>query len=951
MSTPFEYLRRHQKVTLAAVTGVAVLSFIIADSTNNSNQMSPFTIAALVIGSLAVVGWIWGAKEGKSGENAILGAVLGLAVTLVFMFLGRPAPVVYASSGNITVSQMEGLGRQRSLANLMVSRVYFANPMNQMIARFQPDRAQPPLFGFNSQNQSYDLLISELLNREADGLGIQITDDAAMAYLKQAARSQFDQEKDKEQLTQEVYAKALKETAISFPGEKKPNEDEIIAAISYELRARQAANILLGGNRMTPADVWEMHRKLNTRQSAQFVGLPVADFIDKSAQPTAADLAQTLDAYKGNFANTSPDGKLEEGRPSLFLERRVRIAYVEPAYEEIEKLVGEITDEEIQARYEEQYMKEMPRLGPHGELMMPDLPLLPNVPKAPEETLDPAAPATETPADPAAPAGEKPAEPAAPAEGDKPAAPAEGDKPAEPAAPAETKPEAAAPDAQPEAKPEAPATPEQPAEPAAKPEGTSLRPRNSQLQPVVLIQDEPAAGAAKPEEAAPATEPPAAEAPATPAAPAAEGEKPAEPTSTEGDKPATPATEEKPADEKPAGEKPAEPVPPAGDKPAAEAPAGETPAEAPLTVPAIDGNDDDPAPPVSKVRPLTEELKQQIRDELLREKIRPIMEEKANAARDFMNDLHLQVADYLDHERTQKDPKATKTELSADALTPEEATKQLQEYAKKNGLLYAETPLITLQELLTSEDHPIGGAMTGKQSRVVDSLNSSQADNLYSATTAFNIDLKGGYAYWKLEDVAAHQPKSLDEPGVKEMATQVWRTLKARPLAEKRAKELADMISKSDKPVAEALSEQTVTGAKDKSLFVTVKSPGEFSWLQRSLAPSQFGGDNAPRLSGIDGVQGAGNTFMTMVFREMKTGDTAVVPNEDLSVFYVTHIDKRFPSTEVEVEVMRKQFLESQGDLTVYAMRQSGSYDGQFGERLLNKHGVKPSGADDTSDK
>ena len=926
MSTPFEFFRRHQKVTLAAVTGIAVLSFIIADSTNNSNQMSPVSVAAMVIGSLAVVGWIWGAKDGKSGENAILGAVLGLAITLVFMFMGRPAPVVYASTGNITQGNLDALNRQRNLANLMVSRVYYANQMNQMIARFQPDRARPPVFGFNSQNQNYDLLISELLNREADELGIQITDDAAMAYLKQAARSQFDQEKDKELLTQEVFSDAIKQTEAGFQGQDKPNEEEIIKAIRHELRARQAANILLGGNRMTPADVWDMHRKLNTRQTAQFVGLPVADFIDKSANPTPAELAQTLDAYKGNFPNTSPEGKLEEGRPSLFLERRVRLAYVEPVYEEIEKLVGEITEDEIKARYEEQYKRAMPELGPHGELNMPDLPFLPNVPKAPAGTPDPAAPSTEKPVDPAAPVGETPAEPAAPEKTDK---PAEDEKPA---TPAEPKPEAAAP----EAKPEAPAAPEKPAE------SSSLRPRASRLQPVVLIQDQPVADAAKPLEAAPAAESPATENPAV-EAPAAEGEKPATPVVTTGDKPAVPATEEKPT---------ADPVPPAGDKPTEEKTEGDKSATAPLTVPSVDGPDPDgdPAPPVG-IPPLDEAKRQQIRDDLLREKMRPIMEEKMNAARDFMNDLHLQVADYLDHQRALKDPKAEKTEPSKDALSPEDASRKLQEYAKKNGLLYAETPLLTLEELLKSEDHPLGSAMTGKQSRVVDTLNKSQTDDLFSATTAFNFDLKGSYAFWKLEDVPAHQPKSLEEPGVQEMTTLVWRTLKARPLAEKRAKELADMISQSDKPVAETLSEQTVTGVKDKSLFVTVKSPGEFSWLQRSLAPQQFGGDNAPHLSAIDGVQGAGTTFMTKVFNDMKQGDTAVVPNEDLSVFYVTHIDKRSPATDVEAEVMRKQFLESQGDLTVYAMRQSGAHDGQFADRLFIKHGVKMSGSDEKSDK
>ncbi len=884
MSTPFELFRRHQKVLLAAVTGTAVLSFIVSDATSNSGEMSPVGVAALVIGSLAVVGWVWGAGEGKSGEKAIFGGVLGLAITLIFMFLGRPPATISAATGNISRSDLDDLGRQRSLANSMVSRIYYANSMNQMIARFQPDRARPPLFGFGSQNQTQELLISELLNREADELGIEVTDEAAMTFLKLAAKSEFDP-KDKEQLTQEVFTAAIQQTAANFPGAK---EDTIIEAIRHEMRARQAAQVLLGGNRMTPADVWDLHRKLNTRQSAQFVSIPVEDFVDKDAKPSDADLTKTFDEYKSNVPGFTSKGVPEEGRPGLFLQRRVRVAYVEPNYEAIEKLAGAVTEEEIVARYEQQYKREMP--------------LLPQVPAV---TPDPAAPTTEKPADPTAPAPEKPADPPQPAEGDQ---PAEGAKPADPAPPATDK----------------------PADPASKPDGASLRPRASMLQPVVLIQDQPAAEAAKPAEATPAAEAPATEKPAAPAA--------------EGETPAAPAAEEKPAADQPAGD---EPTPPAGDKPAEVKPEGDKPATAPLTVPSVDSldPDGDPAPPVG-IRPLDEALRLQIHDEILAEKTKVLLEEKMSAARDFMNDLHLGVSEYLNHQKTDQKAQA---ELSKDAISPEDATQQLKQYAKKHQLQYNETPvLLTLEELLSSEDHPLGGARVGEQGRVVDILSRSQADVLYSASTAFDLAQKASYAFWKIEDVAAHIPASLDEPGMKEKATQVWRTLQARPLAEKRAQELVDLASKSDKPFAEALAEQTVTGSGSKKVFPI--SSGEFSWLDRPFVPQQSRGDSAPRLGAIQGVEGAGPSFMAKVFNDMKPGDTAVVPNEDRSVFYMTRIDKRTPGTPTEAEVMRKQFLESQGDLSQYAMQQSRALDGNFADRLFIKHGVKLSASEEKND-
>lgn len=917
MSTPFEYIRRHQKVALTAVTGMAILSFLLVD-VSNGGRMSPLALSSLIVGCFALVGWVWGTSDGKSSENAIFGGVLGLALTLVFMFMTRPPAAVTATSGNITDTELRDLSRTRMIANRMVQLVYVeSHPNDGFMSQFMAQRDLPRLiFNFGLQNQTAEIVLSELLNREAQYLGVNITDDAVMAYLKEVAGKDAD---GTDKLTKRVYSEAIKNTCAGAPG---TTEDTVIDAIRHELRARQAAKILVGGNRMTPADVWELHRKLNTRESAQLVSLPVEDFVDKTATPTEGELAEFFNTYKGNYPNSTPEGKLEEGRPGLYLPRRVRLAYLEANYEELEKAAGEVTEEEIKKRYEERYMKRaMPEMSPHGELNLPDLPVLPKVPKASEETPAPAPATGEAPAEkPAEPAAEKPAEPAA----EKPAE----EKPAEPAAPAapatEEKPAAPATEASPPAEPAAPAPESKPEEPAKKPDGTSFRLRMSRLQPVALIEDAPAAPAEKPAESAPA-------------APAAVEEKPAEKPA----EPATPAAEEKPAE--PAAEKPVEEKP--AEQPAA--PPAETPAgEAPLTVPSVPGEaagDEDPAPPSTEVRPLDEALRLQIRDELLAEKTRPLIEAKVNGARDFMSELHIGVAEYLSHQSA-KDDKSI--ELSPDAITPEEASKRLKEYAEKNGLTYTETPLMSLEDLLQSEDHPLGNALVGRSRRVIDVIGQSKSDDLYTAWTGFDLAQKGNYAFWKIEDVAAHEPKSLDEAGVKELAIQSWRLYKARPAVEKRAQELADIVTKSDKPMAEALSNQTVTG-KEPGIFVVVKSTGDFSWLQRSMAPSQSGQDNSPRFGTIQGVEKANDKFMAKIFNDMQPGGTAVVPNADRSVFYVMHIDKRTPSTEAEIAVMRKQFLESQGELSMYAQGLSQANDSSYVDRLFVKHGVKMSQVDD----
>lgn len=939
MSTPFEFFRRHQKVALAAVTGSAILSFVVFD-VNNANNISPLALSSLVIGCLALVGWIWGAGEGKSGENAIFGAVLGLAISLMFMYLSRPPVEIATNAGNISGNDVTEMSKKRAIANRMVSLVYFgANPEPGFMAQFMLERY---LFDFRSGDMTNDLLIAELLNRDADTLGIQVTDEAVMNFLKEVAGKDKDGD---DKLTKSVFNDAIKAIRQQFQG---VSENTVFNSLRHEMRARQALGVLYGGDRTTPLDVWDLHRKINTRQSAQLVELPVSEFVDKTSEPSEPELKAFFDEYKKNYPNFTEKGQLEEGRPGLFLPRRVQLAYIEPIYEELEKQVGEITEEEIQKRYEEQYQRQMPADSVHGELNLPDMPVLPNVPQAPENQA-PAeqVPAQESPAatDPPAesPATDKPTE-TPPAE-EKPAAETPAEQPTKEQPEGEKPAEVPAEPSAPETKPEAP-----PTEP--KPEGTSSRPLRRHLQDVVLIQEQDPV-AEKPSE----TEKPAE---TTPAA-----EKSAEPAASEtpppADKPAGEAPADKPASgesvEKPATEAPPAEAPPAekpADKPddsPAPMPEGGKPTEAPLTVPPVEdaagkenatgaeNMDDDPPPPVSAVRPLDEPLRQQIRDELLAEKTRPLIEAKMKSAREFLDDLHLQVVEYLDQQK--KKAAGEPIESTGKALSPEDATKQLKDYAQQHGLIFTETPLLSLNDLAQSEDYPVGVALGAGQRPVVQNIMSTRTDDLYSVGMADDFVRHTSYVYWKVKDIAAHEPANLDEPDVKEAAVKAWRSLKARDKVIKRSQELADLVSKSGKPIAEALAEQTVTGDKENSVFVTVKSTGEFSWMRRSFTPNQFGGDSAPTLGAIQGVEKAGDNFMAKVFDGMKPGETAVVPNEDRSSYYIVQIEKRTPSTDSEIEVMRKQFLESQGALTGYASNYVRNRSGSVGDRLFEKHGVE----------
>lgn len=854
MSTPFEFFRRNQKVALAAVTGMAILSFLVADAASNQGRMSGPAVAILFTGCLAIFGWISGVKENKSRENALFGIVLGLAVSLIFMFFGRQTNSITASSGSISSSQLEMLSRNRMLANRLVTFVHRnAHPTDL-------NERGPQLFNHTGAEGEREMIVTQLLLREADKFGIQVDREAALNYLKQIAG---EDENGVTRLTKSVYSLSLEETVAAAHG---VSEATVLNAVQEELRARTAAVSLFGSARTSPQSYWDLHRKMAVRQSSHYVSIPVTAFFDK-AEPGDAELKELFAVHRENYPNFTAKGELQPGLPGFALQRREKLVYLEPDYESLEKQVPAITEEEILKRYEERYKTAVPS---RPEEMLPELPELPNVPVNPaeakpaEEAATPEAPKT----DPAAPPTEgAPAPEAQPAKPSTPEQPTESPAPTPEAQPApETKPEAAP-------QPEAPA-PEQPQ--------SSLNPRNSRLQLVAMQAEEPAA--------------PAAEAPTAP------------------------APEAKPATETP----PSTETPPA--------PSGSTP----LTVPATDA-EGDPAPPTSSVRPLDEELKQKIRDELLREKTDPLKQEKVEAARDYMTSLGERVQEYLDHQKAENKAEYPLTEH---ALTPEKATLQLKEFAEKNGYSYAETPLSSYGELVQSEDHSIGLARIGRDSSVAD-MTFRSSNNLFVTYTAENFSTGAHFAFWKTEDIDAHNPETIDEPGVRDAVIKAWRTQKARPLAEKRATELADLIRKSDKPIEETLAEQTVNG-QPASLFVTVQATGDYQWITTG------GGFGMPRAGDILGIppQEIDEAFRTKIFDEMKPGDVEALPNADRSAYYVMKIDSRSHLTEAEQETLRKEFVSSSNFMTSFILQmtlnqtEQQALSQQFVQRLEERHGV-----------
>ncbi len=811
MSSPFKIFRRHEKLLMVVATGLAMISFVFLGAIGDNPSNMPTTLVVLLVASLAgCIGWLIGLQAEKSSEWGISGIIIGALLGMLITVYTKEANAVAIGSGGLTSTEISELRNQRIIANR------FMQAAVQQSGQLNPQAAEPYMFGFFSRREISieDLVLGELLRKEADELGVVITDDAVTDLIKKASS---------DKMTADAFSKIRNNLA---PTGGKVTEKQLLESIKSEMKANEARKLLFTQSQLTLENYWDFYEKVSVRQSAEVAAIPVSSFIDETAEPIESELQELFIAHRGNIPNFNEEGRSAEGRPGFLQPRRIKLGYLEAVYEEIEPLAGTVTDEEIQKEYEERYLRQMPAEQPaSNEDLLNSGPLIPEM-KLPKLDAKPEAKEDAEKTEPETTDAPK-------SDSDKPAAESKEEmkKDAEVKDPAVE--ETEKPEKSEEAKPEA--IDEADKTEAKEENSTSFMLNSSKLQTVAFFQEE-TAEEAKPDDAE--------------AKPQADEEKPA-------------------AEVKPAAE----------EKPAAEATGVVPPA------------------PEDQVRPLDDDLKMELRDDILRRKTQTEIQKRIGAAFDFLSRISYNML--LENE-------------SENYITLEEAKKQIAEYAEKSNLVYIETPLLSQQEMRISEDYPIGLAVTalGNRQLVTNDLFQTAPTNLYTVNRADRFTTDSAFAYWKLEDKEAYSPETMEDEAVREQVIKAWRLQQALPKAQARADELAKKAkSEEADSMSKLLAETTVTGTEG-GLFIEVRETGDFTWMQRSsAAPTGLGQEQPARPSVIPGVEDAGERFFKTVFNELSAKDVGVAPNRDNSVLYVTRIKERYPSNDAEVAKLRESFL------------------------------------------
>lgn len=850
-----DFFRRNLKPIMAALTLMAMITFVFDDSMRaGSSFLVPVLFALLLGGS----GFVWGTRSGKQNEYLAMGGVVGLVLGLVITTFGQRETEENFQVAGLSHRDISNLKSRRQSANQIVSLLYqkshpipkelldrgpfmvqfFQMQMQQALERLQ--------FGFNRGDLDQDVVFTHLLRQEARRLGISVNDDAVTDYIKMVTERKLSTQ-DFREIRQDL----------------RVSDHFIYDVLRDELEARIAAEMTFPRSVSTPEQRWQDYRKVAVLNQIEATTIPVDAFVKSIPAPTDSELK----AFFQEHAEKYPGLK---GEPGFRQPDKVRLAYLVADYETIEGKVTPPTDDEIAAYYDLNKDLRFRDTKPVSEDKK-DEDKKDNdadkkdaeVEKKEGEKKDSQEKGKE---------GDKPAEDKSQKPADKASESQDGDKPKaesqEKTTPkkeeADKKPDAEKSNSQNESDDE---EDQDSNTPDAASKKDNAKADNTKAAPAEKKADEPKANEKK--ESSPATKK-SEDKKSEDKTPASEPKLKSEPDDSKTDKPAEPKPDSEKAD---------------GDKPDAK-------------------SEDATKKPEPRYKPL-EDVQDEIRDELLRERTLEEMKKRIEAVVGEMRRLGSYTIAPKD------DPKHK---------TADEVASELKTLAQKHGLTYAETPLMSANELFKSEEHKIGSASDALDdpanrrgaASILSRIFGGGNDSTYTPEEAHDTGTQNRYAYWVIERLAAHVP-TFDEKGVREQVLNAWKTTKAQPKAEERAKAIVKLAADSKKPLPEVLGGETVNGEKEAATL-TVIEPPEFTHfkLQGATAPqlNPLTLSSQPvELSSIAGLEKVDDDVLTAI-DGLAVGETKVIPNADRSGYFVIRLKSR---TDIDAEAdapQRKDFLE-----------------------------------------
>ncbi len=333
-----DFFRRNLKPIMAALTLMAMITFVFDDSMRANNPtMIPFILAILFGGGA----FVWGTRSGKQNEYLAMGALVGAVLGLVIIVYGGSDSHERPAIAGLAPQDIATLKNRRETANRIVSVIYRkshpipeqflkAGQFGQQFYQMQMQRALEQIqFTFGNEDFEKDVIFGDLLRREAARLGIIVNDDAVSDFIKMISD---------QKLTTQDFREVKEELHLG--------DHYIYELLRDEMAARMAAEMTFPRATTTPQQRWQDFRKVNVKHAIEATSIPVEAFVKSIPDPSDPELR----AFFKDHAEKYPSAK---GDPGFRQPARARLAYLEADFETIEAKVTQPTDEEIAKYYED----------------------------------------------------------------------------------------------------------------------------------------------------------------------------------------------------------------------------------------------------------------------------------------------------------------------------------------------------------------------------------------------------------------------------------------------------------------------------------------------------------------------------------------------------------------------------------------------------------------------
>ncbi len=278
----------------------------------------------------------------RKHEKLLLG-FFGVMLMIVFTisFGSGVDPIVDSISGqgvrssDVLVSFKGGNLDYTELTNLRANRYALRQLMGFIQNHTYQQNKQPQAVMF-PVNQTSDQALLELviLNKEADRLGIQITDDSILSYLQQISAGT---------LQPNEILNVWRQVTQGGGTEK-----QLLSLLRRELAAQKIRGMAMSGTwSVSPMRGWDYFNKLERYISAEFLPMPVEDFVDQVADPSELELREFYDEFKEDY-------RIPGSRDPGF-KRRLRRAFDLVKFDSNEFLDAEkkrVSDQQVQEYYE-----------------------------------------------------------------------------------------------------------------------------------------------------------------------------------------------------------------------------------------------------------------------------------------------------------------------------------------------------------------------------------------------------------------------------------------------------------------------------------------------------------------------------------------------------------------------------------------------------------------------